>query len=196
MKTLPVWIFFNFRSPYCYLISKNLFSLKDDFDVKFIWRPLGGWTGRSAPERAKKKLPLARQDVARWCKRMGLPMNPPPITTDPTRAAAASFYAEAEGKLREYIITTMDLEWAEGVDIGQDEALQEIAQRIDLDPVALLTAADATENHEKLRACAQDAEEMNVIGVPTIVIDDQIFWGNDRLDFVREELEDRGVKKS
>lgn len=195
MNTLPVWLFFNFRSPYCYLISKNLFTLSDDFDIDFVWRPLGGWTGRSSPERAKKKLPIARQDVARWCKRMNIPMNPPPITTDPTRAAAASFYAEQQGKLKEYITETMNLEWAEGVDIGQTEALETIASRAGLDAAALITAADSDDNHEKLAACAQDAEKMNVIGVPTLVIDDQIFWGNDRLDFVREELQARGVAR-
>ena len=86
----------------------------------------------------EEKASLARQDVARWCKRMNLPMNPPPITTDPTRAAAASFYAEAAGKLSDYIIHTMDLEWAEGVDIGQTEALEEIAKRIGLDPASKL----------------------------------------------------------
>ena len=36
---------------------------------------------------------------------------------------------------------------------------------------------------------------MNVIGVPTLVIEEQIFWGNDRLDFVREELRERGAGK-
>lgn len=195
MTALPVWLFFNFRSPYCYLISKNLFSLQEDFDIELIWRPLGGWAGRSSPERAKKKLPLARQDVARWCKRMNLPMNPPPITTDPTRAAAASFYAEAEGKLRDFIIHTMDLEWAEGVDIGQTDALEEIAKRVGLDTASLVAAADGEENNQRLEASAQDAENMNVIGVPTLVIEDQIFWGNDRLDFVREELRERGAAK-
>ena len=196
MNKLPVWVFFNFRSPYCYLISKNLFTLCDDFDIEFVWRPLGGWTGRSPPERAKHKLPIARQDVARWCKRMNIPMNPPPITTDPTQVAAASFYAEQEGKLKEYIIETMNLEWSEGVDIGQTDAIETIAQLVGLDKTSLVAAADSADNLEKLNASAQDAEKMNVIGVPTLVIEDQIFWGNDRLDFVREELEARGVAKS
>ena len=79
-------VFFNFRSPYCYLASKLMFSLLDEYDVNMVWRPLGGWDGRSPPDRAKVKMPLARQDVARWARRMGIPCNPPPPTTNPTLA--------------------------------------------------------------------------------------------------------------
>ena len=43
-----------------------MFSLVDDYHVNFVWKPLAGWNGRSAPERAKVKIPLTRQDVARW----------------------------------------------------------------------------------------------------------------------------------
>ena len=55
--------FFNFRSPYCYLASKSMFDLVDDYHVNLIWRPLAGWDGRSAPDRAKVKVPITRQDV-------------------------------------------------------------------------------------------------------------------------------------
>ena len=98
--------------------------------------------------------------------------------------------------VQEYIIETMKLEWSEGVDIGQTDAIETIAQLVGLDKTSLVAAADSADNLEKLNASAQDAEKMNVIGVPTLVIEDQIFWGNDRLDFVREELEARGVAKS
>ena len=79
---------------------------------------------------------------------------------------------------------------------GLTDAIETIAQLVGLDKTSLVAAADSADNLEKLNASAQDAEKMNVIGVPTLVIEDQIFWGNDRLDFVREELEARGVAKS
>ena len=71
-RTTPidVKLYFNFRSPYCYLASKRMFDVLWVSDVRVIWRPLGGWKGRSPPERAAYKLPIARQDVARWCKRI------------------------------------------------------------------------------------------------------------------------------
>ena len=42
-------LFFNFRSPYCYLASKRMFRLVDEYHARFEWRVLGGWDGRSPP---------------------------------------------------------------------------------------------------------------------------------------------------
>lgn len=194
--TIDVKLYFNFRSPYCYLLSKRLKPLWDEFDVKHVWRPLGGWNGRSKPDRVVKKLPLVRQDVGRWCAKYGIAMNPPPKATDPTRAGAASLLAEKHGLLNEYIVEAMQIEWAEGQDIGQDETLTEIACRVGLDPQAVLAASNSKENLSQLETYALEAEADGVIGVPTFVIGDQIFWGNDRLHFVREHLISLRVKKT
>ena len=58
-----VKVFFNFRSPYCYLVSHSLFERLAAYDVALEWRSLGGWDGRSSPDRAKVKVPLTRQDA-------------------------------------------------------------------------------------------------------------------------------------
>ena len=196
MSAVDVKFYFNFRSPYCYLISHRVFKLDEDFDINWIWRPLGGWDGRSKPDRVVKKLPLVRQDVARWCQRYGIPMTPPPKTTDPTRAGAASLYAQEQGALVPYVVETMRVEWAEGMDIGQLDILAEIATRIGLDPDALCAAADEPTNIQILETHGKEAETDGVIGVPTFVIGEEIFWGNDRLDFVKEHLTKLGAGKS
>lgn len=181
-------VFFNFRSPYCYLASKSLFDLLDDFRVNLLWRPLGGWDGRSPPERAKAKMPLARQDVARWAKRMGIPCNPPPPSTDPTLAGRGSLLAEEQGCLRDYVVEVMRAEWAGSQDIGQREVLLSIAEHVGLDRQAFESCLDAPASQVRLEKNWQEAQELGVIGVPTFVIGDQLFWGNDRMDFLEEYL--------
>lgn len=188
MEPAELKIFFNFRSPYCYLASKSMFSLLDEFHVTLVWRPLGGWTGRSAPERAKVKMPLARQDVGRWCRKLGIPFTPPPVTTEPTRAGAGSFLAEEKGVLPAYVVETMRAEWAEGRDISQDDVLADVAGRCGLDADALLAAADNAANHARLERYWEEAQTIGVFGVPTFVIGEEVFWGNDRIDFVRDHL--------
>ena len=101
MSAPSLKIFFNFRSPYCYLLSRSLFEELANLTVKIEWYSLAGWDGRSPPERAKVKVPLTRQDVSRWCRRLNIPFNAPPITTDPTPAALLSFAAEEHGCLAE-----------------------------------------------------------------------------------------------
>ncbi|QID19503.1 2-hydroxychromene-2-carboxylate isomerase [Nitrogeniibacter mangrovi] len=188
---VEVKLFFNFRSPYCYLASKKLWPIVDDYDVRLLWRPVGGWHLRSSPDRAKSKMPLARQDVARFARRMGIPVNPPPVTTDPTRAGAGSLLAEREGLLRPYIVEVMRAEWAHGRDIGDTEVLLEVGERIGLAREALAAAIRDDALLAQLERNAAEAAELSVIGVPTFVIDEEIFWGQDRIDFVLDALRER-----
>jgi 2-hydroxychromene-2-carboxylate isomerase len=195
-KPIDVTLYFNFRSPYCYLLSKTMWPVLDDFDVNLVWRPVGGWNLRSSPERAKKKLPIARQDLKRFAKRLGIPVNPPPMETEPTPAGAASFYAEAQGKLREYIIETMREEWEFGNNIALDKSLRNIANRCGLDADTLIAASGDARNLAILENNAKLADADGAVGVPTFIIGDQIFWGQDRVEFVIEHLQDLGASKA
>jgi len=195
MSRTAVRVFFNFRSPYCYLASHRLFERLAAFDIDIQWRSLGAWDGRSAPERAKVKVPLTRQDVARWCRRMQVPFNPPPVSTDPTAAALLAFAAEDAGLLAQYVQRVMWREWAEGQDIGQTEVLEGVASDIGLPPAAVRSALDDATLLARLQANWQEAEAAGVIGVPSFVVGDQIFWGNDRLDFLEEHLTELGLRK-
>lgn len=188
-------LFFNFRSPYCYLASKTMWPLLENYHINLVWRPLGGWSGRSDPERAKIKIPLVRQDIKRWTAKLGIPMNPPPMATDPTRAAAASLLAEQQGKLKEYIIEVMRAEWGEGKDIGELDVLAEVAERIGMDADKVIIAADSAGNRLALERHAEEAQQLGAFGVPSFVIGEDIFWGNDRIDFVEQHLVDLRLAK-
>ena len=190
-----VQIFFNFRSPYCYLVSRSLFGTLSDFDISIEWRSLAGWDGRSAPDRAKVKVPLTRQDVARWCKRLNVPFNPPPITTDPTPAAKLAFVAEENDALADYVKAVMWAEWAEGKDIGEPSVLTAIGQVLGIDEGQVTAALESAEYDERLAANWAQAQEIGVIGVPSFVVGEQIFWGNDRVDFLVEYLEELGLRR-
>jgi len=194
-QTVDVTLFFNFRSPYCYLASKTLWPMVDDFNTRLIWRPVGGWDLRSSPERAKDKMPLARQDIARFARRLGIPVTPPPRTTDPTLAALGSLLAEEKGLLRPYLVEVMRKEWAEGQDIGQPEVLRAVAEQIGLAPDELSAALTNADYQQQLLRNAEEAAALGVIGVPTFVIGEQIFWGQDRIDFVLEELRELRVAR-
>ena len=189
MSVQALKIFFNFRSPYCYLLSQSLFEDLEKFDTTVEWYSLAGWDGRSPPERAKVKVPLTRQDVARWCRRLQIPFNPPPITTDPTPAAKLSFTAETQGCLPAYVKKVMWTEWAEGEDIGQVDVLEKIGKAVGLTQHDVQEAINSQEYTQRLEDNWTHAQSLGVIGVPSFVIGEEIFWGNDRFDFVLEHLE-------
>lgn len=187
-ESTDVTLYFNFRSPYCYLATKTMWSIFDDYHVRMVWRPLGGWDGRSPPEEVLKKLPIARQDMARFARRLGIPVNPPPKTTDPTLAGAGSLLAEKRGLLRPYINEVMRKEWAEGSDIGQLDILLDVGEAIGLQRDELAAAATDSDNQAQLLSNWQEADERGVVGVPTFIVGDEFFWGQDRIDFVDEHL--------
>ncbi|MBV2089550.1 MAG: 2-hydroxychromene-2-carboxylate isomerase [Candidatus Thiodiazotropha sp. (ex Ctena orbiculata)] len=188
VEPVDVYFYFNFRSPYCYLATKTLWPIFEDYHTRLVWRPLGGWDGRSPPEVAVKKLPIARQDMARFARRLGIPVNPPPKTTDPTLAGAGSLLAERKGLLKPYINEVMRKEWAEGADIGQLDILLQVGERIGLDRNELAEAANDADHQAQLMRNWHEADEKGAVGVPTFIIGEEIFWGQDRIDFVLEHL--------
>jgi len=192
---VDVKLFFNFRSPYCYIASKSLFQIYDDFDVKLVWRPLGGWSGRSSPDRAKVKVPLTRQDVRRITGKMGIPMNPPPITTDPTIAGAASLLAEERGLLREWIVEVMRAEWADGLDIGEQQVLCDVGESIGLEKESLLAAFNDPQYLQKLEDNWEEAQGLGLIGVPSFQVGEELFWGSDRIEYVVDHLTSLRLRK-
>lgn len=187
---VDVKLFFNFRSPYCYIASKYLADILDNYRVNLVWRPLGGWNGRSEPERAKVKLPIARQDVARITRKMGIPMQVPPKTTDPTIAGAGSVLAEQKGLLRAYILEVIHWEWGLGQDIGDRQVLLRVGEKVGLDQDELSAAIESEENLKKLEANWAEASTLGVFGVPSFVVGEEIFWGADRIDYLVDYLKE------
>ncbi len=193
--TVDVTLYFNFRSPYCYIASKTLFRIFDDYHANMVWRPLGGWSGRSSPERAKVKVPLTRQDVRRITAKMGIPMTPPPITTDPTIAGAASLLAEERGVLGQWIVEVMRAEWASGLDIGDQQVLIDIGEKIGLDRGSLEQSFVNPAYLKQLEDNWIEAQELGLIGVPSFRVGDELFWGSDRIEYVLDHLNDLRLKK-
>lgn len=188
-------IYFNFRSPYCYLASKKLFSIFEEYHAKLIWKPFSGWSGRSAPERAKIKIPMVRQDVNRQARAMGIPFTPPPIDTDPTLAGAISLIAEQEGLLEPFVLEVMRKEWAEGRNIGDIDVLIEVGEEIGLGRGVIKRGAQNQALFNQMNVNWEEAQLKGVFGVPTFVVNDQIFWGNDRINSLREHLHELRLLK-
>ena len=194
-KPVDVRLFFNFRSPYCYIASKTLFAIYDDYHANLVWRPLGGWSGRSSPDRAKVKVPLTRQDVRRITAKMGIPMNPPPISTEPTAAGAASLLAEERGLLRPWIVEVMRAEWAEGKDIGDQQVLLEVGSLVGLDSGELMDSFSDPDKLAQLDRNWEEAQELGLIGVPSFQVGEELFWGSDRIEYVLDHLRELRLRK-
>jgi 2-hydroxychromene-2-carboxylate isomerase len=115
-------------------------------------------------------------------------MNPPPITTDPTAAGAASLLAEERGLLRPWIVEVMRAEWAEGRDIGDQEVLLAVGEQVGLDAGELQAAFADPDRLAQLEKNWEEAQELGLIGVPSFQVGEELFWGSDRIEYVLDHL--------
>ena len=115
-------------------------------------------------------------------------MNPPPITTEPTAAGAASLLAEEHGVLREYVVGMMAAEWADGQDIGEIDVICSVCEPLGLDADEVRAATANKTYLDQMAANWEEAQAIGLFGVPSFVIGEERFWGSDRIDYVEEYL--------
>jgi 2-hydroxychromene-2-carboxylate isomerase len=126
---------------------------------------------------------------------MGIPMNPPPISTEPTAAGAASLLAEERGLLRPWIVEVMRAEWAEGKDIGDQQVLLEVGSLVGLDSGELMDSFSDPDKLAQLDRNWDEAQELGLIGVPSFQVGEELFWGSDRIEYVLDHLRELRLRK-
>ncbi|MGY9026229.1 MAG: DsbA family protein [Candidatus Puniceispirillales bacterium] len=82
----------------------------------------------------------------------------------------------------------MNALWVENLNIDDEETLVNILKKMDLDANEILNYAKSEECEEEMKSGTKFAIEKNVFGAPTYIVNDQIYWGQDRLDFVERHL--------
>ncbi len=82
----------------------------------------------------------------------------------------------------------MRCEWAGSNDIGQKDILIPVAESVGLDAKEFEDTLDDPDKKKQLDENWKEAQELGVIGVPTFIVNDQIFWGNDRIEFLEDYL--------
>jgi 2-hydroxychromene-2-carboxylate isomerase len=190
MATLE--FFYDFVSPYSYLASTRVEGLAARTGATLRWRPflLGGVlkaTGNRAPIEVEAKGRHMLTDLERWSRRLGVPLHfPAPFPFASILALRTAFAAEAAGKLVPYTHAVYRAAWADGRDIANPEVLAAVASEAGLDGAALVAAAP--QHKEALMRQTQEAIDRGAFGAPACFVGDELFIGNDRLDFVEEAL--------
>jgi 2-hydroxychromene-2-carboxylate isomerase len=188
--------FFDFGSPTSYLAWTQLPKLAADCGAQLVWKPmlLGGVfkaTGNASPVTVPAKGRWMFQDMARWARRYAVPlaMNPHfPINTLTLMRGAVGLQLRRPADFEPYVDTVFRAMWATPCNLGDAEVLAATLQRAGFDAEALLALAGDPEVKARLVANTDEAVARGVFGAPTVFVGEQMFFGQDRLDFVREAL--------
>lgn len=143
---------------------------------------------KRAPQRQAYRL----VELKRFAEHLGLALNPQPryFPVDATPSARLiTAVAEQDGMAAAMALAGAVLAacWREERDIASDATLAELLEECDL-PAERLAESRGADTQVRYDAHTQAAMDAGVFGAPTYVIDGELFWGQDRLDFVARKL--------
>lgn len=188
--------YFDFGSPTAYLAYKRLMQLRDEYDLQLVYRPmlLGGVfkaTGNTSPVAIPAKGAYMNQhDLPRFAKRYGVTLNFNPHfpinTLNLMRGALAAQRLDCFDTYLDAVYTAV---WFDGKKMDEIDVIDQVLTDAGLDSQALLALSQDPEVKAELIAATEAAVERGVFGAPTMFMGDDMYFGQDRLDFIEQELQ-------
>lgn len=186
--------FFDYVSPFAYLADTQLPALLARTGTEVVYRPffLGGVmqaSKNSPPITVPNKGRYLFTDIQRWATRYAVPANPNPHFPVNTLAVMrAAVAALGEPRFADFHAAMFRGVWVDGQNLADETVLQRAIDAAGLDGAAVLARSREAAVKDALRRNSDEAVERGAFGAPTFFVGDEMFWGNDRLDFLEEAL--------
>lgn len=189
--------YFDFGSPASWLAHTQIDALCQATGASVNWKPmlLGGVfaaTGNHSPVTIPAKGKYVFKDFARFAKRYGVPLNFNPnfpINTLTLMRIAVGLQTSGDVRLASFMDTVYRAIWQDAKNMNAPAVVAQVLQAAGFDTAQLTALAADPAVKEALKIQTQTAVERGVFGAPTFFVGPQMFWGQDRLDFVREALD-------
>jgi 2-hydroxychromene-2-carboxylate isomerase len=188
MRTVT-W-YFDFISPYAYFGLHTLGRLGAGVEIRhqpILFAALLNHWGRKGPAEMPSKRIWTYRACVWWAKQNNIAFRVP--AAHPFNPLPYLRLSIAAGNSPEAISAIFSALWTTGVDPADPRAIASLAGSLSV-PLARLAAADVKNS---LREATELAVRKGVFGVPTLLIDEQLFWGNDAVDFAAAYLHDPGI---
>jgi len=188
--------FFDVGSPTSYLAWTRLPQIAAETGAAIAWRPmlLGGVfkaTGNASPVTVPAKGRWMGDDIRRWAERYGVPFrfNPHfPINTLTLMRGAAGLQLRRPEDFARYLEAIEKAMWVEQKNLGDPAVLAATLADAGFAAAEFTALVADPEVKERLIATTDEAVARGVFGAPTFFVGKAMFFGQDRLDFVREAL--------
>ena len=194
-KSVDLWL--DLKSPYSFLAKDPAYALERELGVSLRLRPyaldiLGAYNvaDSKVAERGLRRIKYLYADVRRFANQRGMIIRGPQKIFDSTLIHLAWMFADAGGKGRALIDAAYPRFFKRELDYEDRAAVEALLKEIGVDLAGF--DAFATGAGPALLARHQaEADKQGVFAVPTFVVDGELFWGQDRIDFVRAKLATR-----
>ena len=185
-----VEFFYDYLSPFSYLADTQLPEIARRTGAEIAYRPIlmGAImksVGNAGPLSIPSKAAYNIAEFQRWAKRYGVPAQfSPYFPFNTIRIVRGAIAAQLVGRFAEFHSAAFRAIWEQAQDLSEEEALQRLLNEAQIDPALI----EGDEIKNRLRANVDEAVERGAFGAPTFFVNGEMFWGNDRLDFVEEAL--------
>ncbi len=184
----PIDFWFDFSSPYSYIASEWIEAVAARHGRAVRWHAiLLGATMQAAELKPPIAYPLKREysiaDFARSARFEGVPYQLPPAFPIPTQNAARIFWwlaAQDEGRAAAWAHAGLRAYFSRGVVLNDVAALRDLCSEAGIDAAAAEAAWNDPVWKDRLKRENDTAIAAGIFGAPAIVIDGELFWGNDR----------------
>jgi 2-hydroxychromene-2-carboxylate isomerase len=196
MSHKAIEFFFDVGSPNAYLAWTQLPALAKDAGANIVWRPmlLGGVfkaTGNQSPVSVPAKGRWMHGDMQRWAQRYLVPFQPNPffpIKTLTLMRGATGIHMRQPERLHDYLRAVFKAIWAQPVNMGDAQVMSGVLSAAGFEAAAFTALVNDPEVKAQLVATTEEAVRRGVFGAPSFFVGDELFFGQDRLEFVREAL--------
>ena len=177
--------YYDLGSPYAWLAAERVHQVLPQVPV---WQPilLGGiWqqTGGGSWAHTDKRDEGMREVERRAAEYGLLPVRwPPNWPANTLQAMRAAVFAQQTGRAVAFSLAAFRQAFAAGKDLGDVDNVLIAAAACELHPNAVLKAIGLKSTKDRLKQATQEAYERGVRGVPSVLVGDQLFWGDDRLE--------------
>ena len=193
---MQVEFFFDFGSPTAYLAYTQLPKIAKECGAQIVWRPmlLGGVfkaSGNQSPVMVALKGVWMWTDMERWARRYGVKLEKNPhfiINTLTLMRGAIGLQLRQPELFQRYVDTMFHAMWVEPCNLGDPAVVGATLQKAGFDVAAFTALVGDAEVKAKLIEATDQAVKRGVFGAPTMFVGNEMFFGQDRLDFVREAL--------
>ena len=190
--TKSIDFYFDFISPYSYLAYKRLKLINNDNKLNINYKPilLGGLhklTNITAPAFNKQKMKNMKND----CELIAIKNNIEfkwntkfPINS---LYLMRGYLAVISNLKKKFFDICYDCYWKDNIDISDEKNIDNILKKIGLDKKIFFENINNEKIKDNLKKLTNDAFEKDIFGAPTFVVNNKIFWGQDRLDYALDE---------
>ena len=189
----PFDFFFDFASPYSYLAHKQIRNIEKQNKIEINYKPilLGGLLNL-AEIKAAAFIPSKAKFMIKDCKLLAEKFNIKfkfnsyfPIQS--LNLMRGTLLAEKENKASLYIDKFFDAIWRDGLNLNNQKIIDKILENLTFNLETFKLKISEQNIKDELKKKTNDAFSKGVFGTPSFIINNKMFWGQDRLEFVLNE---------